>query len=289
MAQKKITDYQLISAITGTVNFFVDNLTQNYRATAEQIKDYVLSNGNVVTSVIADLAVTSAKLAAGSVTDAKTNFTQPTVTKFLSGSGTYTTPSGVKWIRVRMVGGGGGGAGSGTASASSNGAAGGNTTFGSSLLVANGGNPGLWGGASPTGGTASLGTGPIGMAWSGGAGNPTPLYVSSGGTVYISGGGGGVSQLGGAGPGGTPGVNQGENAANNTGSGGGGGAAGNVPISYSGPGGAAGGFVDAIIVSPSATYSYAVGSGGAGGGAGTSGAKGGNGGSGIIIVEEHYQ
>jgi hypothetical protein len=57
----------------------------------------------------------------------------------------------------------------------------------------------------------------------------------------------------------------------------------------SGMGGGAGGFVDAIIFSPSATYTYTVGSGGAGGSAGTNGNAGGAGAAGIIVVEEHYQ
>jgi hypothetical protein len=52
--------------------------------------------------------------------------------------------------------------------------------------------------------------------------------------------------------------------------------------------GAAGGYLDAIIGSPSSTYSYAVGAAGSGGSAGTSGNSGGSGGSGVIIVEEHY-
>ena len=43
------------------------------------------------------------------------NTTAPTTQSFTSGtSQTYTTPAGVKWIKVRMVGGGGGGGGSGT-------------------------------------------------------------------------------------------------------------------------------------------------------------------------------
>jgi hypothetical protein len=54
-----------------------------------------------------------------------------------------------------------------------------------------------------------------------------------------------------------------------------------------GGGGGAGGYVNAIIVNPSTSYPYIVGTGGTGG-TGTSFA-GGNGGSGIIIVEEYYQ
>lgn len=216
-----------------------------------------------------------------------------------SSSGTLTKASGTGdstltfsqalapfYLRVRMVGGGGGGGGSGTAS-QGNGAAGGNTTFGSSLLVANGGSatggPGWSGG---NGGTASLGTGPIGIALSGGNG-PMAFYDRS--AEDFAGSSGAVTPFGGAGSGaGQSGVG-GSNAVTNTGSGGGGGGFTNVANCYAGAGGAAGGYVDAIISSPSATYAYAVGAAGAGGTAGTSGQAGTNGGSGIIIVEEHYQ
>jgi hypothetical protein len=56
----------------------------------------------------------------------------------------------------------------------------------------------------------------------------------------------------------------------------------------SGFGGGAGGYIDAIIYSPSATYSYAIGAAGTAGAAGTSGTDGGAGGSGYIIVTEYY-
>jgi hypothetical protein len=48
-------------------------------------------------------------------------------------------------------------------------------------------------------------------------------------------------------------------------------------------------FVDAIITSPSSSYSYAVGAAGSAGSAGTSGAAGGAGGAGYIEVTEYYQ
>ena len=51
--------------------------------------------------------------------------THPTVTRLLSGSGTYTTPSGCKYIKVKMVGGGGGGGGIGSGGTAQNGGAGG--------------------------------------------------------------------------------------------------------------------------------------------------------------------
>ena len=43
-----------------------------------------------------------------------------------------------------------------------------------------------------------------------------------------------------------------------------------------------------MIVNPSSSYSYSIGSGGAGGSAGTSGYSGGAGADGIIMVEEFY-
>lgn len=38
----------------------------------------------------------------------KTEIKAPTIQKFLSGSGTYSTPIGVRYIKVKMVGGAGG-------------------------------------------------------------------------------------------------------------------------------------------------------------------------------------
>lgn len=220
---------------------------------------------------------------------ATATYTAPTVQKFTSGSGTYTTPANVLYLRVRMVGGGGGGAGSGdTPSFGGNGGDGGNTTFGTSLLVANGGAHGVSnGGAGGAGGTASLGTGPIGMALQGGTGGCGNNSATA--SIRNIGGYGAASPFGGAG---SP-VNNaaGAGAITNSGSGGGGGSlsAGDSAGAWTGGGGGAGGFVDAIINSPSASYSYAVGGAGTAGTAGTNGFAGGAGGSGFIIVEEHYQ
>ena len=60
----------------------------------------------------------------------------PTIQRFTSGSGTYTTPANVKWIRVRLVGGGGGGGGANNSSASTSGGA---TTFNAGAQTAGGG------------------------------------------------------------------------------------------------------------------------------------------------------
>jgi len=218
----------------------------------------------------------------------------PTVQKFTTGSGTYTTPSGVQYIRVRMVGGGGGGGAASTTGGA--GGFGGNTTFGSSLLVANGGGPGnsaQYGGAGTSGGsggTASLGSGPIGTAITGGTGGPGMPGIVGGSFYGSAGGNGGSSPFGGSGGGGSAATITGQSASANSGSGGGGGGDnGSGAGNSSGSAGGAGGFVDAIITSPSSTYSYAVGSGGTNGaGNGTSGGSGGTGGSGYIEVTEFY-
>lgn len=218
--------------------------------------------------------------------------TAPTQQIFLSGSGTYTLPAGVKWLRVRMVGGGGGGGGGGNVGVT-NGGAGSNTVFGTSFLAAYGGGGGVSVGDQPqsTGGSTLISTGASGTGFKGASGNgPQILNV----TGYALGGSGGVSPFGGAGPNGNIDLSAGLLAAqNNTGSGGGGGAAGGNGTAQAegGYGGAAGGYLDVIIASPSSTYTYTVGTGGTGG---TStnpiggAVAGGAGGSGIIIVEEHY-
>jgi hypothetical protein len=223
------------------------------------------------------LSVTST----GKLTSGASAYTAPTVQKFTSGSGTYTTPANVLYIKVRMVGGGGGGSGNGT------GGTGGNTTFGSSFLTANGG-------AANVGGTASIAGGASGFAVTGGSGGAGPAIGASFGTFngVLAGGQGAASPFGGAGASGeydgTSSGHPGTDAVANTGSGGGGGSVGGSPGSIP-AGGGAGGYVDALVGSPSATYSYSIGAGGASGTGGGGTAHGGVGGSGFIIVEEFYQ
>ncbi len=202
--------------------------------------------------------------------------TTPTIQKFTSGTGTYTTAANTRWIRVRLIGGGGGGGPGHTSTLA--GGAGGNTTFGTTLLVANGGTGGIYSGVGGTGGSASLGAA-IGTALSGGNGGVSNASGASG----VGGGSQGASSaFGGEGAGGYAG-NAGSAAAVNSGAGGGGG--GVQSNSVGGSGGGAGGFVDAIIAAPSATYGYAV---GAAGSAGTGTYAGGLGGSGYIEVTEYY-
>ncbi|MBP9693170.1 MAG: hypothetical protein KBE16_00470 [Alphaproteobacteria bacterium] len=214
--------------------------------------------------------------------------TSPTIQKFTSGSGTYTTPLNVKYIKVKMVGPGGGGAGSSTQAADNYGAGGagsGATTFGTALLSAGagGGAGGPGSGAGGTGGSASISAPAFGTSINGGSGsNGVPS------SVQFPGGVGAVSLFGGAGKAGAYNVGAGGSAVVNSGSGGGG--AGSPASGAAGGSGGAGGYVEAFIAGTlSSSYSYSVGSGGTGGTAGTSGAAGGAGASGIIIVEEYYQ
>lgn len=219
----------------------------------------------------------------------------PTIQRLTSGTdATYTTPAGVKFIKVKMVGGGGGGSGSGTASASSNGSAGGNSFWktlggGTTIVTAGGGAGGTWGGGGSTGGTATINSPATSVVAAVGESGAGATYHGATGDFRIHGGAGGSSLLGG-------GVaynyqsSVGATASANTGGGGQGGGGHNVNTLYSGQGGGAGGYAEFIIDSSSlaSSYTYTVGALGAKGAAGTSGYAGGDGGSGIIIVEEYY-
>jgi hypothetical protein len=198
-----------------------------------------------------------------------------TVTRYTSGSGTYTVPANVKSLHVRMVGAGGGGGGTNSSNANSNGVDGGDTTFGSWEAKGGDGYPNSTNGASGGTGGAS-GTGTLLQRTDGNGACP-----NHGGTVYGS-SAGAPGPWGGAGTGGN--TTSGGNGAANSGAGGGG--AGTNSTSGLNPGGGgAGEYVEFLITSPAASYSYAVGAGGAGGGGGL---NGGTGGSGVIIIEERY-
>jgi hypothetical protein len=218
---------------------------------------------------LAGAAVVSIVAAAEDITN-----TGPTIQVFTAGSGTYTTPSGCRHLRVRMCGGGGGGAGSGTGPGS--GGAGGTTTFGT--LTCNGGT----GGAPNTGATAAGGTASGGdINLQGGPGGSGVILSGS----FSYGGSGGGNAFG-SGPGittggGNPGV-----SGLSKGSGGSGATA--AAHTSWGNGGGAGGYLEKIINGPDASYAFSVGAAGAQGAAGTSGQAGGFGAAGIIIVEEFY-
>jgi len=205
---------------------------------------------------------------------------------FLSGSAaTYTTPANVRQIviRVKGAGGGGGGGGGSGATAGSNG---GNSSFNS--VVANGGTgAGFSSDAYPgAGGTGGTGTASFRLAGcTGGFAALFPWTATNFAILGGVGGGGG----GGFGKGSTNGI---AGVANSGGGGGGGttpSASQSTLSSYNwGHGGGEGEYLELIINSPSATYTYTVASGGAGGTGGTGGYNGAAGGSGIIIVDEYY-
>lgn len=212
------------------------------------------------------------------------SFTAPTMQVFTTGSGTYTTPANVTRIKIRMIGGGGGGSGSGTALGGT-GSGGGNTTFGSSLLTANGGSPGAFQNATNgSGGTTTINSPAYGFGIAGGNGGGRSINGTA--STQLPGAPGGNGPFGGGAFGS---LQTALNGQTNTGGGGSGGGTSGTSNSDVGSGGGAGGHIEAYITSPSATYAYAVGAGGGGGTAGTNGFAGGSGGSGIIIVEEFYQ
>ncbi len=202
---------------------------------------------------------------------------------------TYTAPSGPAplYVRVKIVGGGGAGFPSGTGGGTA-GKSGTLSAFGANNILANPGNSGGVGSGVASGGSASIGSA-IGVAFSG-ADSPTNMaYDATLQPVIIGGGPGAASALGG----GASGANAGANAGSGAtifGAGGGGGGCGATNSCFPGPGGSAGGYVDAIIAAPAATYPYIVGVGGTDtSGGGTSGAAGGAGGNGYLWIEEFYQ
>lgn len=197
----------------------------------------------------------------------------PTIQRFTSGSGTYTTPAGVKWIRIRLVGGGGGGGEGGNTGVSS---AGGTTTFSGGSLSATGGGGASNNTAGGVGGTPANGN-VLNIAGGSGGG--------SNGATNGGGGNGGNSYFGGGGGGAAGGTQTGLAGAANTGGGGGGGSL----TGSSAAGGGAGAYVEHIISAPVASYTYAVAAGGVGqSGGGAGGGDGGPGAAGIVIVEEYY-
>jgi hypothetical protein len=212
----------------------------------------------------------------------------PTVQRFTSGTGTYTTPTSPAplYIRVRMVGGGGGGAGNSSGLTSNGGTSGNNTTFGSSFLTAGGGTAGSGTGSGGAGGTNTINAGAITLVNQPGSPGAGCSWISTTGIQIMGGAGGNSPYFSGGGPSG-PTNSAGGNAIANSGGGGGGAGSNSGSNYYSGPGGGSGGYIDVMITSPSSTYSYSVG-GSASGGTGVN-LNGGQGASGQILVEEYYQ
>lgn len=247
--------------------------------TTPAVSGGTLTNVNLTTSKITGTSTTELATAATSTRTATfpdaTGTVQfekstPTMQVFTSGSGTYTTPAGVKYLEVELVGGGAGGESKDQVALGGNG---GNTTFGTALLVGNGGSN------NRAGGSGSVSAPAVGYVIAGGNGQELTAVALGANAFDFVGGNGGASFFGGAGGG---------VGATNTGAGGAGARTGSTTGTHqSGHGGGAGGYVHAFIGSPSATYSYAVGAGGAGGVGST--VNGFAGASGIIIVKEYYQ
>jgi hypothetical protein len=277
---QKPVDLTTTQTITGSKTFNDTGFTLQDNSDNTKKAVFELSGITTGTTRTYTLPNTSAEIAI---------YTAPTIQRFTSGSGTYTTPSNVKYIIVEMVAGGGGGGGSGTTDGTAA-TAGGNTTFGSSLLTAVGGSAGARNAVSPTGGSPTINAPAstlISLAGSRGQGSMIQGSGTSSATPTLMGGNGGSSFFGVFGAGGA-GSNPGIDAPANSGAGGGGAGASTPNSLATGTGGCAGAYIRALIVSPSASYSYAVGAGGSGQAAGTSGQAGGAGGSGVIVVTEYY-
>jgi len=202
----------------------------------------------------------------------------PTRQVLTSGT-TYTTPANVRQLKIRMIGGGGGGSGGGNYGyPGTSGTTGGASSFNSISAAA-----GTGGSNTTPGGGGTGGSGSASIRSPGNAGGTANLGIA--GFASSTGGSGGGGFLLGAGSGGFN--NTGTGGAGSNGSGGGGG--GNTSGGAGGCGGGSGEYVELIINSPTATYTYAIGTAGSGGAAGgASGAAGAAGGVGIIIVDEFY-
>lgn len=192
----------------------------------------------------------------------------PQRTVYTSGSATYTTPAGTKWLEVEVQGGGGGGSAGQPGGGGGNGSA---SSFGS--ITANGA-------TASTGGTASGGD--INLT----GGNGGTFSNAANGTTWASGSQGAFSFFGGAGTGNYG--SAGGNAQPNTGAGGGGGGTNTAAAATGGAGGGAGGYCRKLITSPLASYAVTVGTGGTGGTGSGAGLAGGTGAAGIVIVTAYF-
>jgi hypothetical protein len=219
----------------------------------------------------------------------------PTFTRLLAGSSTYTPPNTCVYIIVHVQGGGGGGGIGppfGVNGVGTNGGIGAASTFGTTFIIAFGGNPGLGGSdlgltGTPLGGLGAgctvitnLNTVSTVLTLFGGDG----ISGAFGGSMI--GGGGGYSVFAGAAHGSGRNTPSGfHNAIPNSGAGGGG--AVNGLGGNSGGGGGAGGYGKVLINFPT-SYPFSVAVGGSGGYVSGPDVFASNGGSGQILVEEYY-
>lgn len=319
MAQKKITDLQQISAMTDGSSLPVDNGVQTYRATGSQLKTYLAPiyvppsfeeltgsgtwNKHYAFVVSAANATVGATYTHNSVTYTVIRTVASSDQVILSGnaaplsSGTLTKASGTGdttiaftvskapvYLEVVGIAAGGGGSGSGTALGGT-GSTGGNTTFGSSLLTANGGSPGAFqNAANGVGGAVTITAPAYGVGIPGGNGGGR--NINGTGSSQLAGSPGGQGAFGGGAFGSLQTSLQGRDK---TGGGGSGGGTSGTSNSDTGTGGGSGSFFRAFVPSPSATYAFACGTGGGGGTAGTNGFAGGDGADGYLSVICHFQ
>lgn len=236
-------------------------------ASTNAVTNTMMSNmaSNTVKANITGGATSPADVALGSL------YAIPQIYVQTTGSGTFTTPAGAKYLEVELIGGGGGSSGSGTTAG--NGGAGGNTTFGSSFLTGTGGSAGTTSAGTPAAGGVPTG-GDVNIT--GGAGGSANVnsntYGGDGGDGFYGGGGGII--MGNAGRAGV--------------SGGGASGAGSSATAVSGGGGGAGGYCFKLITSPLSTYAWAIGAAGTAGAAGTGGFVGAVGGAGLLIVRTYF-
>lgn len=215
----------------------------------------------------------------------------PTTQKFLTGSGTYTTPAGVTWLRITLVGGGGGGSGAGTSNTAAG--AGGDTCWNSSGAACT--TP-VYDAGGGVAGVANTGAGSAGGAISGsgtcvtGIGGTRSQSGNAVATFQYGGAGGGSAFFGGGAPTTDGGGNPGVNGLLNSGGGGSGGTSALATGTWGNGGGGGAGCI-AIIGTPAATYTYAVGAAGTAGvqTGGTGAQNGGSGAAGGAWIEEHYE
>ena len=250
------------------------NTSTTQLATTAYVMNALSAGGGVLSfnGRAGTVTLTHADVAAVSVAPTATTFT-------VTGTGTYTPPAGVRYIRVRMVAGGGGGGGTVGGAAGGNG---GNSSFlGWTALGGTGGQPGGassaggFGGAGGTGG--ANGTGNAVLRLGGGVGGSGQSLAAIG----AIGGNGGSTPFG-SGP-----VSRPQLAATVVANGAGGSGGQTTSATVGGAGGGGGGeYVEFYVPTPTAG-AMSVGAAGAGGTTG-SGAAGMPGSPGLIVVEEFY-
>jgi hypothetical protein len=220
---------------------------------------------------------------------------KPSRQVFTSGSAaTYTTPANVRRIVVRMKGPGGSTAGS-SSDATGGGAGTGTATSFNSITAAVGGNSGQASGGKAMGGAGGTGgTGAASFRLAGNPGSMARATYATGTNAYVLGGDGGGKGGGQAKDPSAYGTGTGMAGVANSGGGASGSghsltaAFGSASGIWTVGGGGEGEYVEYIVDSPSATYTYTVGTSGAGGTAGNNGFAGASGGSGLIVVDEYY-